>query len=181
MSYSFYITYDRTDAYKASIFTGFVDSPPPVGNTAFSFLLLSFFSLSLSTVFPSSAILDGDLPVIQCWPGIWRWWINVLFSSTQILLMPLSFMFSVFHCIDTGTETGSPSDVLGASLDLCGTIISSINCSPRNPLTKTFFLVVIEALIVWINGHESIVLNATSYLILRDNVTIFMFTTEGVL
>ena len=32
-----------------------------------------------------------------------------------------------FPLIDTGNETGSPSDVLDDSLDLCGTIISSLN------------------------------------------------------
>ena len=61
---SSYIPHDRTDAYKASVFTGFVASPPPVGNTAFSFLLLSFFFLYVSTVLPSSAILDRNLTVL---------------------------------------------------------------------------------------------------------------------
>ena len=37
-----------------------------------------------------------------------------------------SFLFNIFFFgIATGNETGSTSDVLGASLDLCGTILFS--------------------------------------------------------
>ena len=47
------VPHDRTDAYKASIFSGFVASPPPVGSTTFSFLLLSFPSPYVSVLFTS--------------------------------------------------------------------------------------------------------------------------------
>ena len=62
----------------------------------------------------------------------------------KLCLSPLYFYF---YGIVTGNETGSPSGVLVASFDLCGTIIYSLNCSPRSPLTKAFFLVIIEAII----------------------------------
>ena len=57
-------------------------------------------------------------------------------------------MYSCFHWIKNGNETGSLSDVFGASLALFGTIISSLNFSPRSTLTKELLLVMIEALIV---------------------------------
>ena len=38
MPYSSSVPHDLTDAYKVSIFSGFVESPPLVGNTTFSFL-----------------------------------------------------------------------------------------------------------------------------------------------
>ena len=148
MSSSSSIPHDRMYAYKASIFSGFVASSPPIGNTNFYFLLLYFPYLSMSTVFPSSIILDGDLPAPQFWPDILCRWIITFFSSTLIFLLPPYFMFSFFPCIDTGNETRSSSDVLGASLALCVTIISSLNCYPRSPLTREFFSVIVESLII---------------------------------
>ena len=53
-----------------------------------------------------------------------------------------------FSGIVTGSETGSPSDVLGASLAHCVTIISILKCSTNIPLTKVLFLVNIVDLIV---------------------------------
>ena len=50
--------------------------------------------------------------------------------------------------ISTGNETGRPSAILGASLDIWGTIISILNCSPRSPLDKALLFVIIEVLIV---------------------------------
>ena len=128
--------HDHTDTYKASIFYGFVAPPPPVRNTNFSFFLLSFYSPTFSTILPSFANLDGDLPEPQFWPGIWRWWVTVFFSSTLLFLLLLSFVFYCFTWIENGDETGIPSDVLVDSLSICGTIISSLNFSPRSPLTK---------------------------------------------
>ena len=113
---SSYIPHDRTDAYKAPIFSGFLDSTPPVGNKTFSFLPLSFTSPTVSTVLPSSAILDGDLPAPQCWPRIWCWWFTVLFSSTLLFLLLLSFMFSCFTWIENGNETGVPYEFFGCFL-----------------------------------------------------------------
>ena len=69
---SFLVPHYHTDAYKDSIFSGIVASPPPVVNTPLYFLILYFSSLSVSTVLPYYNILDVDLPVSQCWPGIWR-------------------------------------------------------------------------------------------------------------
>ena len=116
MSSPFSLPHDRMDAYKASIISGFVASPPLVGNTTFSFILLSFYSPSVSTVLPSSLILDSDMTAPQCWPVIWCWWIAVFFSSTLIFLLPLSLMLYCFPWIETGNENGITSDVLGASL-----------------------------------------------------------------
>ena len=62
---SFSVPHDRTNAYKASIFSGFLASPSLFSNTNFSFLLLLFSSPTVSTVLPSSEILDSDLPVPQ--------------------------------------------------------------------------------------------------------------------
>ena len=121
------VPHDCKDAYKSYIFSGFVASPPPVENVTFYFILLPFSSLSVSNVLPYSIILEVNLPTPQFRPGIKSWWITVFFSSTLLLLLLLYLMFSCFSCIKTGNETGSPSDFLGASLDLCGTIISSLN------------------------------------------------------
>ena len=82
----------------------------------------------------------------------------------------------------TGSETGSPYDVLGASLDIFVTIISILNCSSIIPLTKDLLLlVIIEALIVCSNGHENIVLHATPSPRVRETVNGFPFTTKGLL
>ena len=67
---SYYIPHALTDAYKVSIFSGLLDSPQRIGNTTMTFLLLFLPSLSVSTVLPSSEILDGDFPAPQCWPSI---------------------------------------------------------------------------------------------------------------
>ena len=66
-------------------------------------------------------------------------------------------LFSVLFCVSgimNGNETGILSDVLGASLDLCVTIVYRLNFYLGSPLIKFFFLVIIEVLIVFINGHE---------------------------
>ena len=176
MSYSSSVPHDRTDEYKSSIFSGFAASPPSVGNTNFSFILLLFSSPTVSTVFTSSEILDGDLPAPQCWPGIWCWWDTVFFSSTLLFLI----LFSCFPWIENGNETESPYGILGASLDLCRTIISSLNFSPRSLLIKAFLLLLIEALIVFRNGHENMVLHATHSPREMETVTGFWFTTKVV-
>ena len=121
------VPHDHTNEYKAYIFYGFVTSPPPVGNDTFYFISLSFSSLSMSTILPPSVILDGDLPAPQLWPGIVHWYITVFFSSTLLFLLTLSFTFSCFLWIETINETIIPSDVLGDSLYLFGTIISRLN------------------------------------------------------
>ena len=169
------------DAYKAFIFSGFLTSPPPAGNTTFSFLLLSFPSPTVSSVLLSSEVFDGDLPAPQCWPGIWCWWITVFFSFPLLFLLTLSFMLSFFTWIKTGNETGSPYDAMFDSLDLCVTIIYSLNCSPRSPLTKVLFSVMIEALIFCSNGQQNMVLHATPYPRERETVTGFPFIKKGVL
>ena len=135
----------------------------------------------MSTVLPSSVILDGDLPTPQCWPRIWRWLIIIFFSFNLLFLLLLSFMFYCFPCIGTVNETGSPSNVLVASLALCGIIISSLKYSPRSLITQAFFSVIIEALIVCGNGHENMVLPATPYPRARETFTGFLSTTKGVL
>ena len=54
--------HNHTDAYKASIFYVFMASPPLVGNTVISFILLSFYSYFVSTVMPFPEILNSVLP-----------------------------------------------------------------------------------------------------------------------
>ena len=123
--------HDHTDAYKASIFYGFVASPPLVGNTVISFILLSFYSYSVSTVRLFSKILNSVLPAPWCWTGIWSWWITILFSSYVLSMIPIASILFAVSGIETGNDTGSLSDVLGDSLTLCGNIMSCLNCSPR--------------------------------------------------
>ena len=144
------------------------------------FIFSYFTSFSVSTILNSSVILDGNLTLPQCWPGILHWCITVFFSSTLLLLPPLSSMLSCFTWTKTGNETGSPYNVLGDFLDLCETIIPTLNCYPRSPLTKTLFLVMIEALIVFRNGHKNMVLHAIPYTRARGAVTGCPFTTKGV-
>ena len=127
------------DEYKASTFSGLVASPPLVGNIVVYFLFLSLHSPYVSTVLPSSRIFDCGFPAPHCWHGICHLWITVFFSSTVLSLMPLSYMLFCVSWIMTGNETGSPIDFLGAYLDICGTITSSLNYSPRSPLNKSYF------------------------------------------
>ena len=181
MSSSSSVAHDRTDAYKASVFYRFVASPPPVGNKTLSFLLIYFSSPSVSTVLPSSDILDGYLLIPKCWPWIWRWWITFFFGSTVIFLLPLSLMLSCFSWIATGNESGSPSDFLGTSLTLCVTIISSLKWYPRSLLTKAFLSVIFEALIVCMNGHENILLHAIPSSRVMETFIYFSFNTKGFL
>ena len=97
-------------------------------------------------------------------------------SSSFLVL--LSFMLSSLLWIVNGNKTGSLSDVLGDSLALYGTIISILNCSTRNPLTKSLFVVIIEDLIVCKNGHKNMFLHATPSLRVRKTVTCFTFTKK---
>ena len=60
MSPSSSITHDCTDAYKYSIFYGFVASPPPVGNNTVYFLVLYFPSPSVSTILTFYEILMAN-------------------------------------------------------------------------------------------------------------------------
>ena len=159
MESSYSIPHTRTDTYKYSIFYGIVASTVPVGNISISFLLISFTSHYVSTFPTFSVILDDCLPSLQCWPGIWHWWITAFFSSTVLYMLPLHSVWIFVSRIATGNETGSTSDIFVASPDLCETIVSRFNCSPRIPLTKAFFLVIIETLIVYRNGHENVVLH----------------------
>ena len=170
--------HDHTDTYKASIFYGFVAPPPPVRNTNFSFFLLSFYSPTFSTILPSFANLDGDLPEPQCCPGIWHLLITIFFSTTMISLMPLSSVLFCVSVIVTVSETVSPSDALGGSLDIFGTIISILNFSHKIPLTKVLLLVIIEALIFAGTAIKKMVLRSSPSPRARDNVTGFPFTTE---
>ena len=96
-------------------------------------------------------------------------------------MLSLTSMLFCVSGITTGNETVSFSDVLGAYLDICGTIISSLNCYPRSLLNKVLVLVIIEVLIICSNGYEKLVLHATPYHIERETVNGFPFTTKGVL
>ena len=86
----------------------------------------------------------------------------------------LSVLFSVTG-IATGNETGIHSDVLGDPLALCGSIIYILNCSTRSSLTKALFLVIIEDLMFFLNGHENMVLHATPSPRVRDMVKGWVF------
>ena len=180
LSYSS-IPHDCTDEYKGPIFFGNVASPPTVGNTTLSSLLLFFSYLSMSTINTSYILLDVCLPDPQCCPGIWRWWINVFFRSTLLSILTLT---SVLFCISeivTGNETCIPYDVLVHSFDICGTTISSLKFSPSIPLTEALFLVNISALIVCSKVHEKMVFCVTPFCRARETVTGCLFTTEGFL
>ena len=77
--------------------------------------------------------------------------------------------------------TGIPSNVLGASLDLCGTTISILNFSTRSPTTRELLSVIIEELLVFRTGPENRVLHTTPSPRAKETVTGFLFTTKGVL
>ena len=61
--------------------------------------------------------------------------------------------FLGIYGLPSRTEIGNGTDIpyydLGASLALCGTIVSRLDRSPIIPLTKALLLVRIEALIVF--------------------------------
>ena len=90
-------------------------------------------------------------------------------------------MLSCVYWISAGNETGIPSDILGAYLDLCETIIYRLNFSPMIPLMKSLLLVIIKDLTVCSNDHENMVLNANPYSRARETVTGFKCTTKGFL
>ena len=96
-------------------------------------------------------------------------------------MLPLNSMLFCVYGIVTGNGTGSTYDVLVSSLDLCITSISRLNCSPRSPLNKALFSVITEALIVYRNWHENMVLHATPSPRLRETVTSCKFNMKGVL
>ena len=96
-------------------------------------------------------------------------------------IMPLTSMLFSLSGIVTVDETVSTSDFLGSSLDLCGTIINILNFSPRSPLTKALFLVIIEVWIICRNSYKKMVLHATPSPRARETVTCYPFTTEDVL
>ena len=56
----------------------------------------------------------------------------------MLSMLHLSSMLFLKSGIVTGNETGSPSDVLGDSLALCGTIIYSLSFYPRGTPNKDF-------------------------------------------
>ena len=99
----------------------------------------------------------------------------------MLFLRTLSFVLSCAYWIANGNLTVSNSDVLGASLAICGTIIYILNCSPSSALTKKFFSVIIEALIVCRNGHENIVFRYTPSTRLKETIAGCPFSTNGVL
>ena len=137
------VPHDCTDAYKASVFSGLVASPLPIGNIYMQFILLYFSSHSVSRVIPSSVISGDGFTAPQCWPGVCCWWITLFFSSTVTSMLPLSSVLFCISGIVTGNETVSTSDVLFASLAIFGTIISIYKCSPMIPMAKSLFLVII--------------------------------------
>ena len=126
-------------------------------------------------------VLDGGLTVPQCRPEIWRWWINVFFSSTVPSIMPLSSVLCCISGIATGNVNGSSSGFWGASLALCGTTIYSLNCYSGSPLINELLLVIIESIIVYRNVHEKIGLYDTPYPRSRETVTSCIFATQRVL
>ena len=87
-------------------------------------------------------------------------------------------MLSCFYWIVIDNETVITSDVLDASLDLCGNINYISDFSPMSPLTKAFFSIIIGALILCRNGHKNMVLHVTPSLRERETVTGFAFTTK---
>ena len=156
-------------------------SPLLIWDTAIYFLLLSFSSPSMSTVMHSSVVLDSGLPVPHYWPDIWCWWITIFFSSTMLFILPLSYILCCVSGIATDNEIGSTSSVLGEYLVFFGTIISSLNFSPRSLLTKVLLSVIIEVLIICSNVHENMVLHSTPSPRTRKTVTGCSFNTKGVL
>ena len=141
--YSSSILYDCTNEQSDSTSSMIVESPLPVGNTDVIFIFFYFYSHFVSTILPPSAILDGVLTAPQCQPMICHWCITVFFSSTMLSTMPQSSVLFCVTGIATGNGNDTPSYVFVASLYLCGTTISILNCYPRIPPTKALFLVII--------------------------------------
>ena len=102
-----------------------------------------------------------------------------LLQYTVLSIIALSSM--LFYAIAPGNETGINSDVLGASLFLCGTIISSLNCYPRSPLTKTLFSFIIGFIFVCRDGHEKMMLYVAPSPRVRETFTACAFDTNGFL
>ena len=89
------------------------------------------------------------------------------------------FVYELTPGIEAVNETGIPSDTFGASLYIHGTIILSLKCYHRIPLSNAFFLIIILALIVFIIFHDNITLYYTTSTRKGDDVTGCEFTTMG--
>ena len=93
-------------------------------------------------------------------------------------------LFSVLFCVSgiaTSNENRRPSNVSVDYFNICGDIKSILNNSPRIPLIKVLFLVIIDALIICRNDHEKRVLFVTHSTRVRETVTSFPFTIYVVL
>ena len=101
--------------------------------------------------------------------------------SMMIMKLVLFGVYVISLGIETCNETSIPSDVVGASLDLRGKILSILNCYPWNPMTKALLSVIIEALIISSNRHENIDFHVVPSPRMKDTVTGCAFTIEGVL
>ena len=111
-----------------------------------------FFLRNFGQWIACTSVLAWDLTLVD----------YLFLSSTLLSKLPLSSVLFYVSGIVTINETVIPYDFLVASLYFCGNIISSLNFSPRCPLTETLFSVIIEAFIVCKNGHENMVLHSVS-------------------
>ena len=95
---------------------------------------------------------------------------------------PILFGISIIYLgIVTGNETSISYDILGDSLDLYCTTTPILIFSPKVLLTNVLLSVNIEALIISINGHENIVLHATTFTRENDTVIVGVCTKKEVL
>ena len=92
--YSSYVPHDCTYAYKASIFSGFVASPPHVGGITFSFFLLSFSSPSMFTI-DGNYLVSITTKIMAIYP--------YPFSGKIIQLFSLIIFINDFIFIFTGS------------------------------------------------------------------------------
>ena len=111
--------------------------------------------------FPPHLCPPSCLP-LQFWMVIWPYLSAILGSDVGVLpssSVPTCYPWCIWPLflnvsgIETGSKTGGPSNVVGYSWPLCETIIFSLNCYPRIPLTKALLSAIIEASIVFSNGN----------------------------
>ena len=134
-------------------------------------LLLYPITVSIHTIIPYYPVLWPHLPLLEIFsclfssstfpprlcppslPTLYFWAVVCLHLSDGLVFdiglltsysAPLCYSLCLFISgIVTGNETGSTSGAFCDSWDLSGTSIFSLNYSPRSPLTKTLFSVII--------------------------------------
>ena len=134
-------------------------------------LIYLFLFLSEPIILPSLLILDGSLTLSQLWSVFCHCLITFTFSSTMILVLPLSSVLFGVSVVSSwmiaGNKTDIPSDVFGYYLTFLDHF-PTLNCYPRIPSTEMLLSKNIKACIDFRKSHGNMVFCATPYARVRN-------------